>query len=121
MKKILMFLLISVLVIGFIGCGGGNKKETADKAAAGGRPSAAGDAQYDALIGDFEKIVTEYNELLDLYYDKGDMDAADKADELKFSDSTDKLYNDIRSAESKMSEAQRQKFKTLQDDLFGGF
>jgi len=113
MKKILVVLLIGVLVLGIVGCGGGKKEGSSGKSGSAGS-SAAGDASYDKLIDDFDKVVNQYLDLMDAYKE-GDDSAWDKALDLQEANLSlsDQLYEAYEG--NKLSEAQKSRYLNLFD------
>jgi len=109
MKKVLAILLISVLVIGVIGCGGGGNKKESRSESASEASDFVEDPVYNGLIDEFEVIVKQYVELKDA----GNMTAA-----WALQDNNAALYDRLWEAkvERKLSEEQDMKFSDLMYD-----
>ncbi|MCL2442097.1 MAG: hypothetical protein FWD13_01360 [Treponema sp.] len=110
MKKVIVILLISVLVIGLVSCGGGGggKKESRGESASEAEDFVE-DPVYNGLIDEFEVIVKQYVELKDA----GNMNAA-----WALQDDNAALYDRLWGAkvENKLSEEQNLKFADLMYD-----
>jgi len=114
MKKIFTVLLICVLAIAIVACGGRGGSSGGRQGGSSASGGAAGSANFDQLIEKFDVIVNEYLDFMDLYHE-GDDSAWDKAQEFKSknTDALDELWKAYQ--DNKLSADQSARFTHLMD------